>query len=353
MSHSPAPFTMESKVLPALGPAHIGVLDLLRGLAAVSVTFYHFTTAHTVPAFTSSTMNTLFSRGYLGVDVFFVISGFIIPYSLWNTSYKTRYLFSYLKKRLIRICPPAYLSLLVVLLQWAIISYLLPQNPNQFATLTAIRIFRNLTFTYYYLHPGWMNSVFWTLGIEIKFYAFIGLFFNLLFKSSNLFYFILIFLLVSAGYFFVDKYDHGSFALSSLFALGGATLFYVKKRITFSGYLLLLILFGGISFFNIGFEATVAGTITALVIAFVHLENYFFKLLGKISYSIYLIHIPAGHFTCIILSRFLYPTSEFQNAGIIVFIFLIVSGFAYAFSEIVEAPFLRLARKVKLAQERK
>jgi peptidoglycan/LPS O-acetylase OafA/YrhL len=50
----------------------------LRGIAALLVVFYHFHFAQPHLAFEDWTA--FFERGYLMVDLFFVLSGFIISY---------------------------------------------------------------------------------------------------------------------------------------------------------------------------------------------------------------------------------------------------------------------------------
>lgn len=52
------------------------VVDALRAVAALWVCLYHFTGGVGIGAF-----------GYLGVTVFFVISGFIVPYSMLQGGY--------------------------------------------------------------------------------------------------------------------------------------------------------------------------------------------------------------------------------------------------------------------------
>jgi peptidoglycan/LPS O-acetylase OafA/YrhL len=110
---------------------HLGVLDFLRGFAALSVVLYHFTFGqHTqgkldgggvLTKFFWPPLKPLFAWGHLGVEVFFVISGFVIPYSLWNVRYQVRGFFTYMLKRIVRICPPAYMAIILTIGVWLII----------------------------------------------------------------------------------------------------------------------------------------------------------------------------------------------------------------------------------------
>ncbi len=94
---------MEKKKL-----GYLSSLDLLRGLAAVAVCYFHFT--HGNPDFLSKT-NILYQSGrygFLGVDVFFVISGFVIPYAMYRGMYRFKNFGTFLLKRVIRIEPPFF-----------------------------------------------------------------------------------------------------------------------------------------------------------------------------------------------------------------------------------------------------
>jgi peptidoglycan/LPS O-acetylase OafA/YrhL len=71
----------------SLNSNHIPVLDSLRGLAAISVCIYHFVVGPINFVKDENVLN-VFSYGKYGVQLFFVISGFIIPWSLHNKKYE-------------------------------------------------------------------------------------------------------------------------------------------------------------------------------------------------------------------------------------------------------------------------
>src|SRR5215470_10500221 len=88
--------------------------EILRGIAAFSVAWFHFTCGN--PAFLAAGSLLWLSgfRGYLGVHLFFVISGFVIPYSLSRRKYSfPRDAFSFFVRRLVRL-EPAYLCSIVL-----------------------------------------------------------------------------------------------------------------------------------------------------------------------------------------------------------------------------------------------
>ena len=79
---------------------HYELLDGLRGVAALVVIWYHI-----FEAFATSPVDQHVNHGYLAVDFFFILSGFVIGYAYddrWKTSLTTK---SFFKRRLIRLHP--------------------------------------------------------------------------------------------------------------------------------------------------------------------------------------------------------------------------------------------------------
>lgn len=82
---------------------HVVVLDGLRGVAVVLVLLFHFRTPG-------------FEAGYLGVDVFFVVSGFVITRSIATSVQKKTFNFrDFYRRRALRLLPSLYAVLAVVL----------------------------------------------------------------------------------------------------------------------------------------------------------------------------------------------------------------------------------------------
>ncbi len=84
---------------------HYALLDALRGAAALMVVWYHFFEGF---AFAEGTAITTFNHGHLGVDLFFMLSGFVISYAYddrWNSAHNRLTLKEFFKRRLIRLHP--------------------------------------------------------------------------------------------------------------------------------------------------------------------------------------------------------------------------------------------------------
>ena len=100
---------------------HYALLDALRGAAALMVVWYHFFEGF---AFAEGTAITTFNHGHLGVDLFFMLSGFVISYAYddrWQGTHNRLTLKEFFKRRLIRLHPMlimgAVIGLVTFLLQ--------------------------------------------------------------------------------------------------------------------------------------------------------------------------------------------------------------------------------------------
>jgi len=153
-------------------------IDGLRAIAAFWVLIYHFHAAAGGPEFKASFM---ISTGWVGVDIFFVISGFVLSLPFLQAySRNEKYSVStFYKRRAARILPAYYFSLLVII-TFSYTDFLL--NPDVFMHLIG-----HLTFTEGFLLPYErlnINGVYWTLWLEMQFYLILPLL-MLLFKTRR------------------------------------------------------------------------------------------------------------------------------------------------------------------------
>jgi peptidoglycan/LPS O-acetylase OafA/YrhL len=78
---------------------HFEILDGLRGIAAIMVLIYHIFEAYSVNRF-----ELIIGHGYMAVDFFFVLSGFIVGYA-YDSRWQKMSFGAFLKRRIIRLHP--------------------------------------------------------------------------------------------------------------------------------------------------------------------------------------------------------------------------------------------------------
>jgi peptidoglycan/LPS O-acetylase OafA/YrhL len=94
---------------------HIGPLDGVRGVAILLVLFNHFTPDLLMPDRIQEWAKKLLSTGgWAGVDLFFVLSGFLITGILLRTKSEPDYFLNFYARRLLRIFPLYYATLFMV-----------------------------------------------------------------------------------------------------------------------------------------------------------------------------------------------------------------------------------------------
>jgi peptidoglycan/LPS O-acetylase OafA/YrhL len=150
----------------------IRVLDGLRALAITLVLLRHSVRAFwpdmTQPFMpvAGTDLGYLFINGWIGVDLFFVLSGFLITNQLLPRPGQERGMdvLTYARHRIFRIVPVYYCILLATCI--GLFPYF--PYPKSYENIE-FRIFYHLLFMQDYW-PSDINVVFWTLAIEIKFY---------------------------------------------------------------------------------------------------------------------------------------------------------------------------------------
>lgn len=130
-------------------------VHLLRGLAALAVVFYHITS--------EAGLDLPFNVGAHGVDVFFVISGFIMPYTSARAPER------FFLRRLIRIVPFYWAASLLLFGVALIFPNLLHSTQADFVQLFCSLFFIPRETAYAGLYPTLILG--WSLNYEIYFYA--------------------------------------------------------------------------------------------------------------------------------------------------------------------------------------
>lgn len=134
-------------------------LDALRGIAILLVIVYHYFY--------------FFRIGWIGVDLFFVLSGFLITTILLKTRYKERYFKNFFLRRILRIFPVYFLALITFYLLAPIV-FSQKQPGSVYAYYHDNQIWF-WTFTQNWLFikgqpPAAFLQHFWSVAIEEQFY---------------------------------------------------------------------------------------------------------------------------------------------------------------------------------------
>ena len=319
---------------------HFAGLDSLRGLASVSVAWFHLMYIWGGVAAVVS-----FSKyGHFGVNLFFVISGFIIPWSMNRAGYSYSMAGRFLLKRIARIEPPYLLSALLAL----IFSFLGSHAPGYSGPpfhLNWPALFSHLGYLNFFNGLPWLQPVFWSLAVEFMFYMSMALIFPLLNSKDIKLRFSAILVLLALIPF--NRHNHFQFGFNMPFFLIGIVLFQWKANLA-SGfstciYIITLVCISQI-YMNIG--QVLAGVGSALLVAFLNRPIPILHQLGVISFSLYLVHIPVGSRIGNLCLRYLPHSPAWSIASALLSIFASVL-FAIAFYYLAEVPAHRLSSRIR------
>jgi len=145
---------------------------VLRGIAASLVILYHVTT-HGGVQLEIEFLDNFFAFGHSGVDVFFVLSGFVMMWAHYDDAGRTDKVWRFFRARFARIFP-LYWVLMVPYLVYYLASPQLARVSGIEGPLDAGMITRALLL--YDQHHQPIIPVAWTLSYEILFYAFFSLY---------------------------------------------------------------------------------------------------------------------------------------------------------------------------------
>jgi peptidoglycan/LPS O-acetylase OafA/YrhL len=284
--------------------------------------------------------------GFLGVPIFFVISG----YCIYIAGKHVKTPVEFITRRLFRIFPPYWFSLLITggcILAIKITTGVnditpLPKDPGSIVATVFL-------YTSPISEIQTVNWVYWTLPYELAFYFLV--FFSLLIirKYRYTFLFILTGISlclpkqVSGSLFFFNELPMFMLGYSLNMLLDG-------KEGRFCGALIFICSLLGIQMKHPDQLYFVFGLGTAILIAldyYKHLPDNYLSRLGDYSYSIYLIHVPLG----VYLTDYINHATYLQRSIplkmaydiIILYIIIIVSKAIYTF---IELPSISLGRRV-------
>jgi len=320
-------------------------IQYLRALSVLLVFFYHLKFE-------------IFQNGYLGVDVFFVISGYVITSRLYEDFKvnKTISLKNFFIKRFKRIYPILLVFLFITFIVITILSpleYLLDRINTLFFALLGIS-----NFFYLFSNKDYFDTIFedplnhtWSLGVEEQFYIFFPISFLILiyfFRNNFKFisYFFIILILLGIIFTFSNQDDIKLTFYSPLFRfwqfLFGSTIFLISLYFDYKNKYLSYFFISGVFFISLSgnffdnFQKVLLVTIFSSLLIFFSKDKFFFNnnvlskcilVLGNISYSFYLWHLPIIYFYD------LYYDESIFRAPIVFLISILISISSYHYVE--------------------
>ena len=262
----------------------ISVINALRAFAALAVAWGHFVAGQ------GKWLGLSGKYGYLGVDIFFVISGFVIPWSLHRTRYGFRDYPRFLLKRNVRLYPPYLASIAISILATNFIIVPLFKIPHM--TVTGRDLLLHFTYLNDIFKVKWVNVVYWTLAIEFQWYLLVGLVMPLLASRNRWARFLTPTAMVLS--YWAIPHDRLVFYYLPIFLIGVFVFQYraeIIGRYEMFGFIAVMVMAMAR---NTGYLAPLVGVPTGMLIAFSTFHSQRMDRLGDVSYSLYLIHLPIG-----------------------------------------------------------
>jgi peptidoglycan/LPS O-acetylase OafA/YrhL len=383
--HSPAtapvpdPTAVPAEPPPPRVSTRFTFIDALRGIAALGVACYHITRYGPLPELAEPAIPQIvgewFSRGWTGVQMFFVISGFVIAYTLRDARVTPAYVLHYAFRRSLRLDPPYWGTIAFVLALHAVMALHLGFiSPLDVPTVTPLSwpvLISHLFYLQNILGYENISAGFWTLCIEVQFYLLYVVGYGIAQRvpsrskrtsaDAGPAGLLLVFAPAAAMSLFVWNLQPNNDMWIShfycMFFLGMAAWWALDGRVpgwVFWGYAFLV---GARLRWVPSLDLSVALLAGALIYFLgragrlgTTLNWRWLQYLGRISYSLYLIHFPIAHVVTTIGYELGGRSMPAGLAALWLLLALAASlGAAHLLYRLVEAPSVRFAARFKRA----
>lgn len=319
-------------------------IEFIRGLAVIIVFFFHYNPQ-------------IFSSFFVGVDIFFLVSGYVITLSVFKK--KKFEIESFYLRRIKRIYP----NLIFILIVFSIFYFFFyNEYYNDFETnfFSIFFSFFGISNFYYSLNPNlfyfneeirWLIHT-WSLSVEIQFYIIFGLIFSLYFRffinndTKKIFFistlFFIILFSISFFIFTEIKFISDYYSLAGRlweFSLGSMMYFYnFKKRLNFNILISIFLLTLSLSnLLILNKKIIIVYSIIFVFVSFLiskdlknNLITNIIRFFGRLSYSFYLWHLIAISFLRGFLDFLIFD---------FMFIFLVTTFFSFLSYKYIEIKF--------------
>nr|WP_067055983.1 acyltransferase [Mucilaginibacter sp. L294] len=299
---------------------HLTQVDYIRAIASLSVVVFHL----------GGKVLPVLKYGWLGVQMFFLLSGFIICWAI-PKNYTLRSSGIFILKRILRIEPPYIISICLVLL----VNYISLNN--------YIVDWNNVMFHLAYLNSftgkEYLNPVYWTLGIEFQFYLFIAFFYPII--SHKYGPFVILSLCIISAF----RIGPNLISFFPLFALGILFFQYKTKMLSMQVFICFCLLIAACGVITLGWLQTITASIALSILMLPLKANIIISFLSKISFSLYLTHDIVGSRTVVYLGTLWPKTILFKGVEFFVGFFVSIL-FSYFFYLLIEQPCLKASKRI-------
>lgn len=321
--------------------SNVPVLYSLRAIAALSVCIHHFI-LNTVGFIHNKDIRSLVTPGRYGVEMFFVISGFIIPWSMYYGGYTFKRMFNFILKRLTRLEPPYIASIALAILIPVLRAKLL--TPHSAITINPVQIMLHFGYLIPFSgHYNWLIVVYWTLAIEFQFYLLMAFIYPLLVKNK-----IAIRLILYAGAIVFMFYTSDSFLPYYVpFFMLGILLFLRKtNHIPVTEFYAISAIMMLACIHQLGYWPMLYTLAAFIAIGFFEKrDNKILHFIGELSYSIYLFHLLSGQIFINLLSH--YTHTPVMKALLVIGGIGVTIVSSYLVYITIERPSQRLSKKIR------
>lgn len=272
------------------------VIDGLRGVAAVIVMLFHYLFMFHDQFGYNIDPIIQFRYGFYGVQLFFMISGFVVYFSIINS----RSIGDFILKRFIRLFPTYWLCLVITYMFVSAYSLSEESSPNLKDAIINLSMLQGI-FNIKHIDPSY-----WSLQIELFFYFVIILIF--LFKLHDYMGFVLVtWLALIFFYNFIFKIPGLGLLFNlqyGMYFIAGIGFYNITRKnvhiiFNYSIILASLILGLAVQSNSDGFWWCIPSIYVVFLLSINNglnfLNNSFILFLGKISYPLYLIHQSIGY----------------------------------------------------------
>lgn len=316
---------------------------MLRGIAALMVCVYHFTNYGSFDGPLLEDGDLIKESGKLGINgvfIFFVISGFVIPLSMFKGGYVIGRFHRFIARRWVRIEIP-YIGSILAFLVTSYFSFWYNQWLFEFEPL---RFLHHLTYTIPFTEYEWYNVIFWTLAIEFQFYLFMAVIFPLL-NHGNRWIALSTIGLFAVGSLFGESHSL-LFHYGALFSMGLLLFMHKLGRLPMGLTLISALVFGIVIGHVNSIEIALFAFGTFLAIMWLSIDRKVLNKFGDISYSLYLIHgIIGGN-----ILFYLYDNVHTYAAKLALIAFATAASIvgSWGFWKLIEDPSKRWSKRIKI-----